>query len=156
MPCQSTAPITVKNDVDAEILPPNFRFIDHMVLGAGVEPTAASFRSGCSCLISDDCQYSECFCLAELGSDDEDDMDSDDLSKTKAYSYYSRGPRQGLLRSKLLDSKKPLYECHDGCACSLQCPNRVVERGRTIPLQIFRTKDRGWGKPISGSNDTRG
>lgn len=118
MPCQSTAPTTVKNDVDAEILPPNLRFINYMVLGTGVEPAAASFRSGCSCLISDDCQYSECFCLAELdsGDDGDDDMDIDALSRTKAYSYYSRGPRKGLLRSKLLNSKKPLYECHDGCA----------------------------------------
>ncbi|KAG6105625.1 Histone-lysine N-methyltransferase, H3 lysine-9 specific dim-5 [Claviceps sp. LM219 group G6] len=39
----------------------------------------------------------------------------------------------------------PIYECHQGCCCTRDCPNRVVERGRTVPLQIFRTDDRGWG-----------
>lgn len=65
----------------------------------------------------------------------------------KAYAYHSHGAKAGILRSKLHDSKVPLYECHQGCSCSPDCPNRVVERGRTVPLQIFRTKDRGWGKP---------
>ncbi|KAG5953538.1 Histone-lysine N-methyltransferase, H3 lysine-9 specific dim-5 [Claviceps arundinis] len=37
----------------------------------------------------------------------------------------------------------PIYECHQGCCCTRDCPNRVVERGRTVPLQIFRTDDRG-------------
>ncbi|EFX00120.1 histone-lysine n-methyltransferase clr4 [Grosmannia clavigera kw1407] len=60
--------------------------------------------------------------------------------------YYSNGPRAGLLRSRYLGSRAPIYECHDGCGCEREtCPNRVVERGRRIPLQIFRTEDRGWG-----------
>jgi hypothetical protein len=50
------------------------------------------------------------------------------------------------LRGKVLESRHPIYECHAGCACSVDCKNRVVERGRKIPLQIFRTTDgRGWG-----------
>lgn len=50
------------------------------------------------------------------------------------------------MRSKILDSRAPIYECHDACSCGPECPNRVVERGRKVPLQIFRTEDgRGWG-----------
>ena len=85
--------------------------------------------------------------------------DSDSESETEAgkrrhrrhkrakYVYHTRGDKAGLLRSRFLDSREPIYECHEACACSStnDCANRVVERGRRIPLQIFRTVDRGWG-----------
>jgi histone-lysine N-methyltransferase SUV39H len=152
-------PITIVNDCDDSVLPPGFRFIDDRILGRGVKPAEDSFRSGCSCAHDGDCQFSGCHCLADL--DDEDDVEEeegewdDELyvdtnrgnagTPKKAYAYHARGLKAGHLRSKLHDSKVPLYECHQGCACSNDCPNRVVERGRTIPLQIFRTEERGWG-----------
>ena len=127
-----------------------------MVLGDGVEPAEASFRSGCSCATDHDCQYTGCLCLADL-EDEEVDDDSDDQGpgfmdtdrptvNQKAYAYHTHGSKAGLLRSRFLNSKMPIYECHAGCSCSIDCPNRVVERGRTVPLQIFRTEKRGWGK----------
>ncbi|KAF7562044.1 hypothetical protein G7046_g2089 [Stylonectria norvegica] len=123
-----------------------------MVLGHRVKPAEDSFRSGCTCASNADCQYTGCLCLAELEEDDEDsgdDPDDMDLDghrvQQKAYAYHAHGSKAGLLRSKFHNSKMPIYECHQGCSCSFSCPNRVVERGRTVPLQIFRTKDRGWG-----------
>jgi [histone H3]-lysine9 N-trimethyltransferase SUV39H len=64
----------------------------------------------------------------------------------KIFVYHSHGEKKETLRSGFLDSRQPIYECHSGCACGEDCPNRVVERGRKVPLQIFRTDDgRGWG-----------
>ncbi|KPM44799.1 Histone-lysine N-methyltransferase, H3 lysine-9 specific dim-5 [Neonectria ditissima] len=149
-PTHKTSPITVVNEVDTEVLK-DFRFIDSNVLGHGVEPAEDSFRSGCACTHDSDCQFTGCLCLADI-EDDENDSDDDngmDLDgprpSRKAYAYHTHGSKAGLLRSRLHDSKVPIYECHQGCACTIDCPNRVVERGRTIPLQIFRTTDRGWG-----------
>ncbi|PHH92065.1 hypothetical protein CDD83_9091 [Cordyceps sp. RAO-2017] len=166
-PTHATAPITVVNDVDSEVLPPDFRFINENVLGHGVKPAELSFRSGCVCADDADCQFKGCLCLADLEDDndddgqdvDDDDDDDDDEDSAmgngysssapprsrKAYAYHRHGAKAGLLRSKLHSSKLPLYECHQGCSCTVDCPNRVVERGRTVPLQIFRTEDRGWG-----------
>lgn len=31
------------------------------------------------------------------------------------------------------------------CACGLECPNRASQKPRTIPVEIFKTKMRGWG-----------
>ncbi|OAA40543.1 histone-lysine N-methyltransferase [Beauveria brongniartii RCEF 3172] len=134
--------LTVVNKVDRAFLPKNFEFINNMVLGKGVEPAEDSFRSGCSCTDDGDCQYTGCLCLADLGDDDDMDMNN---GVRKAYAYHTHGAKAGLLRSRLQKSTMPLYECHKGCACSSECPNRVVERGRTVPLQIFRTQNRGWG-----------
>ncbi|KAM0744753.1 hypothetical protein ACQRIT_000137 [Beauveria bassiana] len=134
--------LTVVNKVDSAFLPKNFEFINDMVLGKGVEPAEDSFRSGCSCADDGDCQYTGCLCLADLEDDDDIDMNN---GIKKAYAYHTHGAKAGSLRSRLQKSTMPLYECHRGCACSSECPNRVVERGRTVPLQIFRTQNRGWG-----------
>lgn len=37
-----------------------------------------------------------------------------------------------------------IIECTDSCSCDITCPTRVVQRGRQIPVVIFRTLDRGW------------
>ncbi|POR39008.1 Histone-lysine N-methyltransferase, H3 lysine-9 specific dim-5 [Tolypocladium paradoxum] len=153
-PTHQAAPVTVVNEVDSEVIPPGFRFINENVLGDGVEPAELSFRSGCTCANNADCQYTGCLCLADLEDDHDDDDDDDvgnvngfddDVQPRKAYAYHTHGVKAGLLRSKLHNSKLPLYECHQGCSCTHDCPNRVVERGRTVPIQIFRTEDRGWG-----------
>ena len=136
------------NEIDDEVLPGNFEFINQMVHREGVEAAENSFRSGCACGgDGNGCKFTTCQCLADLDEEEasDDDQEIHDRSR-EAYAYYSKGPEAGLLRSEMLESARPLYECHPGCSCSQFCPNRVVERGRTVPLQIFRTKDRGWGE----------
>ncbi|CAN8101725.1 unnamed protein product [Discula destructiva] len=67
--------------------------------------------------------------------------------RKKRFAYHSQGAKAGLLRGSELNSRLPIYECHEGCRCTKAgCPNRIVERGRQVPLQIFRTENgRGWG-----------
>ncbi|EYC07675.1 hypothetical protein Y032_0069g341 [Ancylostoma ceylanicum] len=39
----------------------------------------------------------------------------------------------------------PFVECSAACTCSLQCGNRVAQKGATYPIEVFRTCDgRGW------------
>ncbi|KAK4444930.1 hypothetical protein QBC34DRAFT_414300 [Podospora aff. communis PSN243] len=142
-------PISIRNTVDGEVLNPNFRFIDHSVIGKGVLVADSSFRVGCDCEDDEECMYSSCQCLDEMAGGSDEELDDDTVPhkpRRKRFAYHSRGAKAGLLRSRILEhSRDAIYECHDGCNCSRNCPNRVVERGRTVPLQIFRTEDRGWG-----------
>lgn len=40
----------------------------------------------------------------------------------------------------------PLYECNSRCKCNSDCPNRLVQSGRKVPLCIYRTNNGcGWG-----------
>lgn len=138
---------------DGATIPPGFRFLEESVLGPGVEPAEEGFRGGCECADAEDCMYNGCDCLAEMEDSDDSDVEKQDFAnklngrpKKKRFAYHSRGAKTGILRSKILTSREPIYECHDGCACDKEtCPNRVVSRGRTVPLQIFRTENRGWG-----------
>jgi len=138
-------PITILNDTgDGATIPPNFRFISESILGPGVEKAEEGFQTGCECKNDRDCMYSGCHCLGEL-VDSSDEGEESDYKKKIA--YHSSGKKKGFLRDEFVDSREPIYECHDLCSCSAACPNRVVERGRTVPLQIFRTMDgRGWGQ----------
>ncbi|KAI1430709.1 SET domain-containing protein [Xylaria sp. CBS 124048] len=146
----SQYPISIVNSEDDSIIQPNFRFMDTSIRADDIKPTRKEFLTGCECEDGQHCQYSSCSCLQDVednSSDDEPGTDNgyEEPHRKKAYAYYSHGPRAGRLRSKFLTSRNPIYECHESCACGPGCPNRVVERGRTVSLQIFRTKNRGWG-----------
>ncbi|KAL8166711.1 hypothetical protein V2J09_008210 [Rumex salicifolius] len=46
----------------------------------------------------------------------------------------------------VLVSHKPLvYECGPSCPCILNCKNRVLQGGVKSHLEVFKTKDKGWG-----------
>ncbi|KAI1639287.1 SET domain-containing protein [Biscogniauxia mediterranea] len=145
----SQYPVTIINTEDDAVLRPSFRFMDSSVRGKDVEPTREEFLTGCECTDGEDCQYDTCNCLQDVeddSSDDEGTSDSNGLPyRKRVYAYHAHGAKAGHLRSKVLTSRNPIYECHESCACGKDCPNRVVERGRKVPLQIFRTANRGWG-----------
>ena len=77
-------------------------------------------------------------------------QDSEDWSgrNGKIYLYHSTGDRKGLMKGAVLQTREPVYECHSGCACSEECGNRVVERGRRVGLEVFKTRNRGWGTSL--------
>lgn len=144
------SPITLVNETnDGATLPPDFRFLERSVLTSGVEGAEESFRTGCTCADFEDCMYSGCQCLEEMAPDEDEQegagAGSGEGPRKKRFAYHSHGAKAGMLRSRILDSREPIYECHTGCRCSMDCPNRVVERGRRVPLEIFRTTERGWG-----------
>jgi [histone H3]-lysine9 N-trimethyltransferase SUV39H len=142
---QSEYPITIVNEVDNATLPHDFRFIESVVLGRGVTAAEDSFRFGCECDDDEDCQYMGCLCLEEHVIEDET-LRVDEEGRVKAYAYHTHGAKEGLLKGKQLPSRMPIYECHSACSCSEQCKNRVVDSGRKLPLQIFRTEKTGWGE----------
>lgn len=133
--------MAITNDVDDEWISLDFRFIDSCEYGTGVEQSKApkEFQTGCLCREDADCGK-ECACL--------DDLDPDNIINPEfKNAYYTAGPRKGLLRYEILElSSDEIYECSDLCACSQDCPNRVVGRGRKFNIEVFKTSDgRGFG-----------
>ncbi|KAK8926272.1 Histone-lysine N-methyltransferase, H3 lysine-9 specific SUVH1 [Platanthera zijinensis] len=45
----------------------------------------------------------------------------------------------------IVSRKHVLYECNNFCSCSINCRNRVTQKGMNLHLEVFKTKDRGWG-----------
>lgn len=115
--CSDLAQIKVVNGVDLEGPPIHFNYINSYIPGPDVViPNDPPL--GCECII---CPKKKC-CISQFGKS----------------TYH-----EGLLK---VPRGTPIYECNSSCKCGLDCRNRVVQHGRTVPVAIFRTKNgRGWG-----------
>jgi len=127
----SGPPVWVVNDIDAEPCPRLvFKWIDEYHLGAGVPSRDEQFSIGCSCP-GDECDLRDpasCECL--------------DDAYEKRFSY----DIDGLVHHP---PGLPIIECTSRCGCRRTCPNRVVQRGRRMPLEIFKTQKKGWGNLLN-------
>ncbi|KAF9010978.1 SET domain-containing protein [Hymenopellis radicata] len=72
-----------------------------------------------------------------------------EATSKRAFAYDNSKNFSFLFDSKL--TSKCVVECNKYCACDLSCPNRVAQRPRQIPIEIFKTKRCGWGARSSVS-----
>ncbi|KAK4937605.1 hypothetical protein LTR10_021823 [Elasticomyces elasticus] len=141
---QLSPPITFANDVNERRLPGKFQFVDHYVIREGVR-LAPTSRSGCRC---EDCRISTCTCFSKTIGDREDSTARIGQNRT-----YTRRPDGLVVLSddyieQELDKTADHYEiteCNEFCRCGNDCLNRVVGKGRTVPLEIFQTDKCGFG-----------
>ena len=135
--------VTIVNTVDDSSPPLDFKFIEENLIGKGVYRATDEFMSGCTCRKDNGrqigCEYLACECLG-------DSITSKEGKKCFPYSAASKDP--GCLRSFYLQGGFHIFECNKKCNCESNCKNRVVQHGRTVPLEIFKTSNRGWGKLI--------
>lgn len=133
-------PIIITNEVDNVALPETFRFIQHSIYREGVEPAEDAFLTGCECEHPKDCEEKGCSCT--------EDVEKPPGTKIAAHKmqYQVGTGYRNCLKEGFLNQRQAIFECNDKCACGPSCKNRVVERGRKLPLEIFKTSDdRGWG-----------
>lgn len=126
------SPLTViSSDIPAEVLKKIcFGHVSQSTRGHLVPVSPNSFNhqtasvKGCSCK-DGVCKVSTCECARPF----------------KKFAYHVA---DGRLRE--FQHGQVIQECHSGCGCSPKhCPNRVVQRGRTVTLELFYTRTHGIG-----------
>ncbi|XP_067648563.1 histone-lysine N-methyltransferase Su(var)3-9 isoform X1 [Eurosta solidaginis] len=118
---EHTAPVTIENRVDLDVIDVVFKYIKESFAGKNVKMQEES-PIGCKC-------ENEC---APLSS----------CCARMADSYFAYD-KSGRLRIR---PGEAIYECNSRCACDDECINRVIQRGRSNSLCIFRTSNGcGWG-----------
>ncbi|KAL1624018.1 hypothetical protein SLS56_008000 [Neofusicoccum ribis] len=161
--------ISLVNTVDNTSPPLNFEFIRQNILGEGVFAADPQTRTGCSKCRADmgqgiGCEYSKvCDCLEYAAVNDTvrmlpEERDrweaikaagggyGDTAGLPKKFPYFSSGSKAGCLVSFYLERRYPIYECNENCRCGPTCKTRVVQKGRQVRLEIFKTPNgRGWG-----------
>lgn len=110
----------------------NFEFIDSYILRKGVKKVEEGFNAGCDC--GEECDPQRCMCLSL-------EVDSD----ARIVSYRRQPDGQLVLAPDFINKKSMIYECSENCSCGPDCWNRLVQHGRTAPLEIFHTGNRGFG-----------
>ncbi|KAI4233717.1 MAG: hypothetical protein LQ352_008224, partial [Teloschistes flavicans] len=132
--------VNVVNEVDNSSPSLSFQFVNESIQGRGVEAAPAEVMIGCECRKENGrgigCEYLSCGCLADSAT-------NQDGRKVFPYSAAKLNP--GCLRDFYLESRHHIYECNTHCNCEKNCKNRKVQHGRQLPLEIFKTEDRGWG-----------
>ena len=158
-------PVRVVNSVDTRPFPTDFQWIsanrfrsrrleslledDSFIIGCSCSGTsisssssssaaaAAAAAAGASGLRRFSCSddpYS-CECIAEA------------LHYRGDGTLYHKDPAHYIVPNTLL------FECNSKCACGIDCPNRLTQRGVQYPLEIFKTSNgRGWGVRVSPSS----
>ncbi|KAH8925184.1 SET domain-containing protein [Atractiella rhizophila] len=53
--------------------------------------------------------------------------------------------RLGRVDERVSSENAAIWECNEECGCPPECVNRVVGRGRTVKLDLFKTHKKGWG-----------
>lgn len=116
----------------------NFDFINDPKIQDGVEITPPEFIGGCGCKPA--CFPSTCLCpFVEENSD----------APIEPYELYAPASSLFVLKEEFLERNSMIKECNHNCACasnSSGCWNTVVQRGRTVHLEIFDTGPRGFGQ----------
>lgn len=118
-------PISCVNGVDDEPAPTDFLYLVENCQTAAV-PLDRSITALQSCKCQDKCVSQSCVC--------------------SNISYQCWYDEEGCLvpEFNLLDPPM-LFECSRACLCWNDCRNRVVQKGITCHLQLFRTQGKGWG-----------
>ncbi|KAI7898435.1 uncharacterized protein BX663DRAFT_524706 [Cokeromyces recurvatus] len=114
--------ITIVNTIDNE-LPQKFIYIDQLKYTSPVQPPDPAFLFGCNCPHTYNQRTGAC--------------------RNGCHEGVVNYDENGIL---LLNQGTAIYECNQWCACDAgTCKNRVVQKGRKIPLEIFKTYNKGWG-----------
>jgi histone-lysine N-methyltransferase SUV39H len=164
--------VTVENDVDSSTPSLNFTFIKEYVLREGIAPQDPEAFEGCSKCKPDmgqgiGCEYTQkCGCLEYAAVDvqklqaKDPELYQDYLRREanheaqrpdlpRRFPYTKPSVNDEFMPQRLLpwyrESRHAIYECNDNCACGPRCKSRLVQKGRRVPLTIFKTKNRGWG-----------
>ncbi|XP_010694671.2 histone-lysine N-methyltransferase, H3 lysine-9 specific SUVH1 [Beta vulgaris subsp. vulgaris] len=113
-------PVSLVNDFDSEKGPPYFTYLRSVKYTKSLNLSEPTY--GCNCHSACAAGDLNCSCIRKNGGD---------------FPYTTNG---------VFVSRKPLvYECGPSCPCFPNCKNRVSQSGLKVRLEVFKTKDKGWG-----------
>ncbi|KAG9305958.1 hypothetical protein G9A89_016611 [Geosiphon pyriformis] len=114
-----------KNRDVKELRAKHLQYVKHSVTSL---ISCESYYDGCDC--TDNCESSECGCKSTHGF---------------FYDPTIPGLHPSLISPDTGKFSHTIYECNSSCTCTPGCLNRLVQHGTTLPLQIFKTHNKGWG-----------
>lgn len=118
-------PIPCINGEDSEPCPINYKYVSQNCVTSPLNVDRnITHLQYCVCI--DDCSSGNCMC-----------------SQLSMRCWYDKSGR--LLPEFNMVEPPLIFECNHACSCWRNCRNRVVQNGLKIRLQLFRTKNKGWG-----------
>ncbi|KAL8231386.1 hypothetical protein R6Q57_001164 [Mikania cordata] len=123
----------------------SFTYVTKSLIDQSVNLGSQSLQLGCACAHST-CSPKGCDHVYLFDNDYEDAKDMNGKSMKGRFPYDDKG--QIILEEGYL-----VYECNMYCSCNKYCPNRVLQNGVRVKLEVFKTDGKGWavraGEPIA-------
>jgi euchromatic histone-lysine N-methyltransferase len=114
-----TLPVSLVNDVDNEKGPAYFTYSPNLKYS---KPAPRDPFVGCACNGACLPGNENCDCIQKNG-----------------------GYLPHIVNGVIVSQKSVIYECGPSCQCPPTCRNRVSQGGLRVRLEVFMTKDKGWG-----------
>ncbi|CAI0554022.1 unnamed protein product [Linum tenue] len=131
---------------NAGVLKPweSFTYLTTALFHESCHPEFESFQLGCTCP-SSMCSPETCGHVYLFDDDYDDARDIYGAPMNGRFPYDDKG-------RIILEEGYLVYECNSLCSCNKSCPNRVLQNGVRVRLEVFKTENKGWavraGEPI--------
>ena len=140
--------LTFDNNIDDRHISGRFQFVDEYIFRHNVKPVDTHKNNpGCDC--GEECNPSKCGCLYKTVTTA---AGKNEKEIRKTYRQHSTIPDLIVLHEDYIANEMTpelqhyeITECNEHCGCGPNCWNRVVTRGRTVPLEIYMTERCGFG-----------
>ncbi|XP_065874017.1 histone-lysine N-methyltransferase SUVR5-like [Euphorbia lathyris] len=114
----------------------SFTYITNPLLDQSCNPDIEHMQLGCACPHSS-CTPERCDHVYLFDNDYEDAKDIHGKSMHGRFPYDDKG-------RLILEEGYLVYECNRICSCSKTCPNRILQNGLRVKVEVFKTKNKGW------------
>ncbi|XP_031270722.1 histone-lysine N-methyltransferase SUVR5 isoform X6 [Pistacia vera] len=114
----------------------SFTYVTKPVLDQSLDLDAESLQLGCACSQSICCPET-CNHVYLFDNDYEDAKDIYGQPMHGRFAYDQRG-------RIIVEEGYLVYECNRRCSCNKSCPNRVLQNGVCVKLEVFKTENKGW------------
>lgn len=114
-----------------------FSYITERLLDSSLHLDAKSSQLGCTCT-QPECSPELCDHVYLFENDNENAQDIYGKPINGRFPYDENG--RIILQKGYL-----LYECNSMCSCQKECRNRILQKGVQVKLEVYKTKDKGWG-----------
>ncbi|CAN0911936.1 Histone-lysine N-methyltransferase SUVR5 [Linum grandiflorum] len=114
----------------------SFTYLTNTIFNHSSDPDFESLQVGCSCPYSVCCSET-CDHVYLFDNDYEDAKDIYGAPMHGRFPYDDKG-------RIILEEGYLVYECNNMCSCKNTCPNRVLQNGVRVRLEVFKTENKGW------------
>lgn len=117
--------------MDEDLPPDSIELMTDYCVHPDVELMPEALALSCDCKSAAECRREKCICVS-------DEHEGENV----VFPY----DRDGHLRwNPNAEHTRCILECNPKCGCQPKCEKSVVTKGRKIPLEVFKTKTKGWG-----------
>ncbi|CAL0312760.1 unnamed protein product [Lupinus luteus] len=126
------------NEKDRNLFRPweSFTYITKPMLDPSLNLASESLQLGCACSVSS-CSPERCDHVYIFGCDFDDAKDIFGKPMRGRLPYDENG-------RIILEEGYLVYECNHMCKCNKTCPNRILQNGVRVKLEVFKTEKKGW------------